>query len=157
MNIEEGIKSNAMESYFKEKSTQWIPELLELAAKAGVDTCPIEDHKARKRIERTRRFSWLGFFLHIYWASYHNATGWLSASITYALALLIDYIYFGEKYTIAINIGVSVVYAMYGKSFLLSAKLQEMADGLLRTTSWGRVVVSMAIVIVPNVLVILYI
>ncbi len=147
MKYEELVKSDAIKGYFGKSYEKWGPELQALINKKSIHGSEIEDAQAEKKLMQTIKFSWLGLLLTFYWAAYHNAKGWLMMVSAFSALNVLDMFVLGEIIPNAVfTVVPSVMFAMYGKSFILAAKASEMSKtGALARPSWSRVVQAVAI------------
>ena len=153
MKYNELIDSKEMESYFGVKYPKWTIELKSLLAKKDIGEHDISDKSALQKLNQTIKFSWLGLFLSIYWAAYHNSKYWLPIIIFITCINVIDTVFFNEQFILIITLLPMIIYGMYGKSYLLAGKVDEYSKtGAFVKQSWLRVVAAIVIWAVPPIL-----
>ena len=156
MNYAQLINSDSMRNYFGSNYIRWRPELEALVSKKSIAESDIKDTQAHKKILQTIKFSWLGLFLAYYWSAYHNDKYWLPMVSFFSALNVFDLLILGGAIPTVFFLLPCVIYAMYGKSYILAAKAEEIAQtGKLEAPSWSRVLQAIAIFLVPPVLAIL--
>ncbi len=151
MNYSELVKSDAFRKYFGKRYEKWEPELQALINKKSIHQDNIEDAQAEKKLMVTIKFSWLGFLFTFYWAAYHNAKGWLVTVSIFSAVNFLDTFVLGEVIPgVVFTVVPAMLYAMYGKSYIVAAKAAEMSKtGNLTPPSWSRAVQAVAIFAAP--------
>jgi len=145
------IDGEEMQSYFGDKYQKWAMELKSLTAKREISENDISDKSAEKKLLQTIKFSWLGFFLTLYWAAYHNSKQWLTIAIVFSSIGVIDTVFLNDQLAPILPLVLAVIYGMYGKSYLLAGKASEYSQtGAFSKPSWIRVIAALAIIIVPQ-------
>ena len=156
MTFDEMITSSAVQEYFGKRHKEWQDELTKITRKKSVSAKEISDTDAANKVMQTVKFSWMGLLFNFIWLAYHNGKYWLAMSAAISAANTIDVVFFGSSFGTPLSIAPAVVVAMYGKSYILAAKAEELAKkGSLSSPSWGRVFQAVAILVIPPTLAIL--
>jgi len=150
MTYDEMISSNAVQEYFGKRHKKWQDELTKIVRKKAVSGEKISNTDAEKKIMQTTKFSFMGFLFNFIWLAYHNGKYWLAMSAFISAANTIDILFFNSSLGTPLSIAPAVLVAMYGKSYILAAKAEELAkNGTLSSPSWGRVFQAIAILVIP--------
>jgi len=149
MNFTDAINSKEFKEYFGDKHEKWTATFEHILDKSSQGLSETDSGKAEKKIMQTIKFGWLGLLLNIYWASYHNIKGWQFIVIIYTLILAIPPLFFHTDLSLLAIIGISVTYAMYGKSYLLATKSAELTKlGTVKKQSWLNVLITFIILLI---------
>lgn len=149
MKYNDVINHPSLKDYFGKNSEKWIDALNSLVEKKNLGEKEVDDKEARELLNRSFKFSWLGFFFQFYWAAYHNINGWINVCLMFGFLQAIDTLFFEANYAWNISIVVSMLYGIFGKSLLLGSKADELTKtSNLSSPSWGRVAVSILIIFV---------
>ena len=144
------INSPQLAGYFRRRSDKWIAEFSALINKGGVSDLEVGDKQSQAKQLKIIKFSWLGLFLNYLWGAYHNSYLWLPIAIIFSTANAVDLLFFDGEFGSALSVVPGVIYAMYGKSYLLAAKARELNDtGGLAPPSWLRVAIAVGIFMIP--------
>ena len=152
MNYKELLDGPALSAYFGKKKNKWIPEFQTIVDKSGISDCELGDKDAEKKLFSKTKFSWLGFFLNIYWSAYHGSLYWLHAAALWAILSSVNILMFDMKLTTPLSLAFMFTYGMYGKSIMLASKAREFNDiGCIASPSWGRVLIAMVLGFTPGI------
>ena len=152
MNFEQLINSEDIKTYFGKGYEKWRPELEKLIDKKSIQAKDIKDQQAQSELMTTIKFSWLGFLFIYFWAAYHNAKGWLITVLMVSALIFVDVFLVDEAIPdLVYAVGPMALYAMYGKSYILAAKVDEInktgaLNPLNAVQGWLRVLLSCAII-----------
>ena len=153
MNYKELLDDPALSAYFGKKKNKWIPEFQAIVDKSGISDCELGDKDAEKKLFSKTKFSWLGFFLNIYWSAYHGSLYWLHATVLWAILSSVNIFMFDTKLTTPLSFAFMFTYGMLGKSIMLASKAREFKEtNSIALPSWGRVLVAILLGFTPAII-----
>ncbi len=147
------INSPQLSGYFRRRSDKWISEFSALVSKGRISDLEVGEKKSQAKQLKIIKLSWLGFFLNHFWGAYHNSYLWLPIAIIFSTVNAIDLFIFDSQFGRGLSVVPGVIYAMYGKSYLLAAKARELSKtGSLAPPSWWRVAIAAGIFLAPTLI-----
>jgi hypothetical protein len=153
MNYGDILKEQGFVDYFGQKKDKWVSELEGMIEKSGIGDAECNDMHAEKKLFQTIKFSWLGFFVGLYWSAYHGSLYWLQLILAYTFLAFLDLMIFDMKFSNFISLGFAVTLGLYGKSYLFVSKVREFnSSGKLAPPAWGRVGIAIVVTFIPPIL-----
>ena len=142
----DAVNHPSLKDYFGKRGDKWIVALKSAIDKAKIGEMDVND----KNLPLFQKWSWMGFFFSLSWGAYHNITGWIYLCIGYVILHLIDMFFLGEVAGGSLSTMACGMVALWGRALLLIAKGKELSEtGNLTPPSWGRVGISILIIVVP--------
>lgn len=156
MNYRDFLDDPELNGYFGGRKDKWIPELKTIVDKSGIADSELDDKDAENKLLQTQKFSWLGFFVGLYWYAYHGSLYWLHVVVAFTIIRFIDLLMFDMKFSSYISLGFAFTIGFFGKSYMFASKVREFSvSGKISPPSWGRVGVAFALTFSPAILIFL--
>jgi hypothetical protein len=124
--ISEFVQGVALEETIVSNCPTYREKFQKIIDKAGVGDSDIKDDNALNTIRSTRSWNWAGFVFSSFWAIYRkeNVLGWGTLIFSFFLSIVAEIVPAADKISSAFPFVLSIVFGMYGTSFILRNALK---------------------------------